>query len=173
MKKSFVAKLLLIAVLTVALVAFSAACNDKEKLELPDFSFSVVDGETTLTVTEETLKDLELKDFSYTKTKGGTTTTTYYKGIKVSDFLSAISLQNKDGITGLLFVGSDGIGAEDPALPKANFGNAYLAFYFSETADGEFALLEEGDGPARLFDLTEDTEVKSIKDVATITVNRG
>lgn len=165
--------LLLMLIVILALV-FAVACDkditDEEvELTLPEFSIEFNDGEEVYTLTNAMLADIDLADFSY-ESKG---VTSYYKGIKVSDILAVMtSIENQEGILSLLVISEDGYGEDQPALPLANFANAYLTFFYSETQDGEFHLLSADNGPVRLYDTTTGTEVKSIKQVATINVIR-
>lgn len=165
---------LLVLVLALAIVAtFFVACDKaiiEQGVELPDFSINFVDGETTIAVTDEMVSSVALSTFERERSDS----TEYYKGFKISDLINEIEgLADVDNIESLLVVAIDGYGSDKPALPVANFENAYFALFTAQSADGEYVFLDEDDGPVRLFDLTSGTEVKAIAQVATVTVNRA
>lgn len=157
---------ILVLVLAVAIsMMFFTAC-ETDKLEPPEFSIEIEDGDSTIEFTQEDVADLDLYDFS-AESKG---VTSYYKGYKISEILPAISDLNQDGIESLLVIAAD---EYEQTLPEANFENAYFAVYYSETEEGEFEFLDDDNGPVRLYDTTSGTEVKSIKQVAKVVVGRA
>jgi len=136
---------------------------------IPDFTFNIVDGATTIAVNQTMVSELTLYIVPYTKDD----VTTYFKGVKISELLPAITgLTDQTDIQSLLFVGSDGYGSDKPALPSEHCANAYLTFLFATTENGEYVALDETSAPARLFDQTAGTGVKSIKNLANVYVNR-
>ena len=164
-------KITVIIIVLILIMTFAVGCNNEGTidLELPNISIEIVDGDSIIELTNVNLSGVTLDDFSITRNDE----TSYFKGIKVSNLLNLLAeIEDQEEIESLLFVAVDGYGEEQTALPKANFNNAYLALLFSETEDGEFELLSEANGPVRLYDTTQCTDVKSIKQVARIVVAR-
>jgi hypothetical protein len=133
---------------------------------LPDFTFNIVSEGAAIEVTDEDLAALELYVVSYTKND----VTTYFKGVKVSDMVAAVS-ELPETITGLLFVGEDGYGLDKAALPESHFATAYVTFLSCATEDGTYAALDEENAPARVIDMTADTTFKTIKMLANVYVD--
>lgn len=171
MKKLFNLKTLILIIFALSVMALTACEKpaDKTTDTLPDFSFTLNDGESEIEVTDELMNGIALHPYSTQKKSGETV---YYKGFKVSDMLGKIAnLTDKDNIDSLRFVGTDGFGSDKPALPRENFANAYIVILSSATEDGEYTALTD-DGPARLYDATAGSGVKSISQIDYADVNR-
>lgn len=170
MKKLLFAKIAIVILAVALLMVLSNGCvnDDPETSLLPEFSIDVIDGDTTIEATNTMLSGIVLTEFS-NESKG---VTSYYKGLKISDVLTAITgLSNIEDIESLLVIASDGYGEDLPALPSENFENAYFAVLISSDGE-EYEFLNEDNGPIRLFDTTTGTQIKPIKVVAEVRVNR-
>ena len=161
----------LILAIAMALILFTACDTDQNEngKELPEFSIEVVDGESTFELTQDDVKELELHKFAVESKDE----IFYYQGFKIPDVLNAISELDVEGITSLKAVASDGFGENLDPMPEADFENAYLAIFYSETEDGEFEFLVEDNGPVRLYNTTEGAPKKgNISQVAKLIINR-
>ncbi|NCA67550.1 MAG: hypothetical protein EOM87_05750, partial [Clostridia bacterium] len=153
MKKLLNVKGIIVLIALVMLLTLVVGCDtdiiEKKTVQLPDFSVSFIDGETTIVVTDEMLSAVTLSEFSIVKSD----VTSYYKGFKVSDMVAAITGLDVSGIESLLVIANDGYGNDKPALPEANFDNAYFALFIKD-AEGVYGFLDADNGPVRLFDTT-------------------
>lgn len=185
MKKLFDLKIILLILVIALSLSLIVACSnadenndDLEKVNsneeeatftIPDFSINFVDYGKEIEVTDETLSDLSLHDCSRTSHD----ITTYYKGYKISEVLAEVTdIPEQTSIESLLFVASDGYGADQSQLLLANFANAYLCLLSCETEDGDFVALDNESGPVRVIDLSETSPIKSVKMLADIYITR-
>lgn len=164
MKKVFSFKALALVLMLVLSIAMFTACK-KDEIDIPEFSISIIDGDQTITLTNNDVKELDLVSMEKTKKD----VTTYYKCFKLNDVLTAKNI-SITGITSVEFSEK----TDDPEndytkeISTDNLSTGILAVFFSETKDGEFQPIGTEKGPIRGFG-DPDADVKNLN---TITIKR-